>query len=404
MNVIGRRIVIWGSLLAVLAGSIAYSFRPQPLLVDFATVTVAPLRVAITEEGETRVRHVYTLYAPLRGHLQRLAAEPGDTVLANETELAKIEPSPPDFLDSRTEAAQRAAIDAAVAARQLAGAEMKGAQVNLAYAKSELDRARLQNEHQAISKRMLDEAERAFRVAETNLATATAALEVRDFELNRARSQLLSRQEMNTRRNDCECVNVLAPINGLVLRVLRRSEGAVEAGTPLLEIGDPRDLEVVVNLLSEDAVKVASGQRAVVRDWGGPDLEARVKRVEPFGQTKISALGIEEQRVAVVLDLVSPPEVWRSLGHGFRVDIDVIMFDEAVPQLPLGALFRHEDTWAVFAVEDGRARLRTVTIGQRNPLAVQILDGVAEGEQVVLYPNSQIKDGAAVDERQAASR
>lgn len=404
MNVVGRRIMIWGSLLAVVAGGIAYSFRPQPVLVDMAAVTVAPLRVAITEEGETRVRHVYTLYAPLRGHLQRLTAEPGDAVKANETELAKIESSPPDFVDVRAEAGQRAAIDAAVAARQLAVAEMEGAQVNLAYAKTELDRARLQSQHQAISRRTLDEAERAFRTAETALSTATAALEVREFELNRARSQLLSRQEMNSRRNDCECVEVMAPVNGLVLRVLRRSEGAVEAGTPLLEIGDPRDMEVVVNLLSEDAVTVAAGQPAIVSRWGGPDLEARVKRVEPFGETKISALGIEEQRVTVVLDLVSPPAQWLSLGHGFRVNVDVIMFEDAVPQLPLGALFRHGADWAVLAVEDDRAVLRTVTVGQRSPLAVQIIDGVAEDEQVVLYPNSQIEDGTAIKARQTASR
>jgi len=404
VRVIGRRIIIWGGLLAVLAGGVAYSLRPQPVQVDIAHVTTAPLRVAIREEGETRVRHVYTLNAPLRGHLQRLTVEPGDKVVANETELARIEPAPPEFLDVRTEAAQRAAVDAAVAARELAVAEVEGAQVNLEYATTELARARRQSEHQAISQRTLDEAERAFRVAETTLATAKASLEVREFELRRARSQLLSRQEIDSRSDACECVSVMAPVNGLVLKVLRRSEGVVEAGAPLLDIGDPKDIEVVVDLLSEDAVRVEAGQRAVVRNWGGAELEARVKRIEPFGETKVSALGIEEQRVKVVLDIASPPSLWSNLGHGFRADVDIIMFEESVPQLPLGAFFRTGDDWSVFVVEEGRAILRKVMTGQRNALAVQVLEGLDEEEEVVLYPSSQIENDTAIEARQTASR
>ena len=404
MNVIARRIIIWGGLIALLGGGIAYTLRPQPVPVDLATVQHAPLQVAVTEEGETRVRNVYTLYAPLRGHLQRLTVEPGDAVEANRTGLARIEPAPPEFLDVRTEAAQRAAVEAATAARALAVAELEGARVNLEYARAELTRARLQSEHQAISKRNLDEAERAFRVAETSLATAQAALDVREFELSRARSQLLSRSEMDSRSSSCECIDVRPPVSGVVLRVLRRSEGVVEAGTALLEIGDPAEIEVVADLLSEDAVAVAVGQRAIVRDWGGPDLEATVKRVEPLGETEVSALGIEEQRVKVVLDLISPPDHRRSLGHGFRVDIDIVMFDEAVLQLPLGALFRNGQDWAVFAVENGRTRMRKVSLGQRGTLAVQVTGGVTEGEQIVLYPNSQIEEGVAVEARQPAGR
>nr|WP_245363898.1 HlyD family efflux transporter periplasmic adaptor subunit [Neorhizobium galegae] len=384
---------------AVLSGGIGYSLRPQPIPVDLATVRRETLRVAITDEGETRVRDIYTLHAPLRGHLHRLTAEPGDPVQAGETTLARIEPAAPDFLDVRTEAAQRAAVEAAAAARELAVAEMEGAKVNLEYAKAELARARLQSEHQAISKRTLEEAERIFRVAETALATTEAALEVREYEFNRARSQLLSRQEIDSRSAACECVQVKAPVGGLVLQVLRRSEGVVEAGTPLVAIGNPQDLEVVVDLLSEDAVTINAGQRALVHDWGGPDLEARVKRIEPFGQTKVSALGIEEQRVMVVLELVSPPESWRSLGHGFRVDVDVILFERAVPQLSLGAFFREGDDWAVFASENGRARRRKVSVGHRNTRAVEILSGLNEGDQVVLYPNSQIEDGSRIELR-----
>lgn len=399
MRVIGRRIVIWGSLLVLLAGGMTYLLWPKPIPVDITYVRTAPLTVAISEEGETRVRHVYTLHAPLRGYLQRLTVDPGDRVAANETELARIEPAPPEFLDVRTEAGQRAAVDAATAARALAAAEVEAARVNLDYAQTELTRARMQSEHQAISQRTLDEAERTFRVAETSLATARASLEVRESELSRARTQLLTRQEIKSRSNACECISVMAPVNGLVLQVLRRSEGVVEAGTPLLEIGDPEDIEIAVDLLSEDAVTVSVGQRAVVRNWGGANLEARVKRIEPLAETKVSALGIEEQRVTVVLDIASSPALWRSLGHGFRADVDIIMFDEIVPQLPLGAFFRIGDDWGVFVVEDGRAALRKVAIGQRNALAAQVLEGLRKQEPVVLYPSSEIERGTSVEAR-----
>lgn len=404
MRVIGRRIVIWGSLLVLLAGGMTYSLWPRPVPVDITYVKTAPLTVAISEEGETRVRHVYTLHAPLRGYLQRLTVDPGDRVAANESELARIEPAPPEFLDVRTEAGQRAAVDAAVAARALAVAEVEAARVNLDYAKTELARARMQSEHQAISQRTLDEAERTFRVAETSLATAMASLEVRESELNQTRTQLLTRQEIKSRSNSCECISVMAPVDGLVLQVLRRSEGVVEAGTPLLEIGNPEDIEIVVDLLSEDAVTVNVGHRAVVRNWGGSSLEARVQRIEPLAETKLSALGIEEQRVTVVLDIASPPELWRSLGHGFRVDVDIIMFEKDVSQLPLGAFFRMGDEWRVFVVEDGRAALRKVVIGQRNALAVQVLEGIREGEAVVLYPSSEIELGTTVEARQISTQ
>ncbi|MBR0554469.1 HlyD family efflux transporter periplasmic adaptor subunit [Ciceribacter sp. L1K23] len=404
MNVLGRRIIIWGGLFAVLTGGIVYSFRPQPVAVDLATVRTAPLRVAITEEGKTRVSEVYTLHAPLRGNLDRLTVEPGDAVLANDTVLANITPAVPEFLDSRSEAAQRAVVEAAVAARALALAELDGAKVNLDFARAELDRAQAQSRHEAISKRALDEAERAFKVAETSLATARAALDVREFELARARSQLLPRDVIDERGVACDCVRVKSPVSGVVLQVLRRSEGVVEAGSALLEIGDSRKLEVAVDLLSEEAVTVTPGQRAVIRDWGGPQLEGRVRRVEPYGETKVSALGIEEQRVTVVLDLLSPPDEWKSLGHGFRVDVDLIQFEAEVPQLPLGAFFRDGEDWAVFVVEDGRAKARKVRIGHRNTLAVEIADGVADGDQVVLYPGSQINDGLSVEQRETSGR
>lgn len=399
MGVVKRRLAIWGSLLALLAAGIAYALRPQPIQVDLAVAEIGLLRVTLEEEGETRVRDVYTLHAPLRGQLQRITAEAGDLVVAGETQLAQIEPAPPAFLDVRTEAELQAAVDAAGAAHNLAAAELNRAKADLTFAEGERARARQLIERRTISQRTLEDAERSYNVAQANLATAEAALKVREHELHQARSRLLSRQEIRSLREDCECMPVTAPVSGVVLQVIRRSEGVVEAGTPLLDIGDPADLEIVVNFLSEDAVRIRPGQRAIITDWGGEDLNAVVRRIEPFGQTQVSALGIEEQRVDVILDFADPTKSWRSLGHGYRVDVQVILFEGEVLKLPLSALFRQGEEWAVFVAAEGRARLRPVAVSQRNSLAVEIREGLVPGERVILYPSDRIKDGAAIVER-----
>lgn len=399
MGVVKRRLAIWGSLLALLAAGIAYALRPQPVQVDLAVAEIGLLRVTLDEEGETRVRDVYTLHAPLRGQLQRITAEVGDVVKAGETQLAQIEPAPPAFLDVRTEAELQAAVEAARAAHNLAAAELNKAKADLTFAEGERARARQLIERRTISQRTLEDAERSYNVAQANLATAEAALKVREHELHQARSRLLSRQEIRSLREDCECMPVTAPVSGVVLQVMRRSEGVVEAGTPLLAIGDPADLEIVVNFLSEDAVRIRPGQRAIITDWGGEDLNAVVRRIEPFGQTQVSALGIEEQRVDVILDFADPTESWRSLGHGYRVDVQVILFEGEVLNLPLGALFRQGEEWAVFVAAEGRARLGPVAVSQRNSLAVEIREGLVPGERVILYPSDRIKDGAAIVER-----
>ncbi|TCN21283.1 efflux RND transporter periplasmic adaptor subunit [Sinorhizobium americanum] len=399
MSVAKRRLIIWGGLLALLAVGIVYALRPQPIQVDLAIAETGSLRVTMDEEGETRVRDVYTLHAPLRGQLQRITAEAGDVVEAGETQLAQIEAAPPAFLDVRTEAELQAAIEAARAAHNLAAAELNKAKADLTFAEGERARARLLIERRTISQRTLEDAERAYQVAQANLATAEAALKVREHELAQAQSRLLSRQEIRSLREPCNCMPVTAPVSGVVLQVLRRSEGVVEAGTPLLDIGDPADLEIVVNFLSEDAVKIRPGQKAIITGWGGEDLNAIVRRIEPFGQTEVSALGIEEQRVDVILDFSDPPERWQSLGHGYRVDVQVILFEGEVLRLPLGALFRQGSEWAVFAVEEGRARIRPVVVGQRNNLAVEIREGLQPGDKVILYPSDRIRDGVAVVQR-----
>ncbi|MEX6505364.1 efflux RND transporter periplasmic adaptor subunit [Jiella sp. M17.18] len=397
MSVVLRRILIWGSLFVLLAGGIAYALRPQPVPVDLARAEVKPLTVTIDEEGEARVRDVYTVYAPLSGYLLRISAEAGDAVAADKTELARIEPAPPAFLDLRSRAEQQAAIEAAKAARDLAAAELQRAEADLAYAAAERERTAKLIAKSAVSERAVDDAERAHRVAEANVATARAQLDMRNHELQQALSRLLPVPELaRPEAGTCDCVPVTAPISGTVLRVLRRSAGIVEAGTPLLDIGDPDRLEVVADLLSEDAVRIRPGQKAIITGWGGPDLAARVRRIEPFGQTKVSALGIEEQRVDVVLDFAGPPAERESLGHGYRVETRIVLFQGDVLQVPLGALFRHEGGWAVFVAKDRTAQLRPVETGERTGLSVEIRSGLAKDETVVLYPGDRVAHGTSV--------
>ncbi len=396
MSVIGRRLIIWGVLVALLAAGIGYSFLPRPVPVDLATVRKTLLRVTINDDGTTRVRDVYTLYAPLTGNVLRISADPGDPVEAGRTELARIEPAPPAMLDLRTEAERQAAVNAAQAAQTLAAADVSRAKASLAYATTERDRARKLISSRTISQRTLDDAERAWSVAQADLASAQAALDMRTHELAVARSRLLPRGPESAPQASTEAVTVTAPVSGVVLRVIRRSAGIVEAGTPLLDIGDPRNLEVVADPLSDDAVKMYVGQKALITGWGGPDLDAVVRRVDPVGQMKVSALGIEEQRVNIVLDFTDPPSAWQKLGDGYRVDVRVILFQGDVLQVPAGALFRDGDGWAVYLDDHGKARLRQVEIGERNSFAAEVRSGLTAGQRVVLYPNDRIKNGVAI--------
>jgi HlyD family secretion protein len=399
MTTASRRLVIWGLIALLVAAGLGYAFRPQAVAVDLAVIETSPLRVTVEEEGQAEVREVYSLSAPISGRLLRIKAEVGDPVTAGETELARIEPAEPAFLDIRSESEARAAVEAARAARDLAQADLTRSQAELAFAESELERARSLFTRGTVSKRTLDQAERAHRVAAAGLLTAQATLDVRSHELEVAEARLTPPSETSGQGEDCECLTLRAPVDGEVLQVLQESETVVQAGQPLVEMGDPRDLQVVVDLLSEDAVKVEPGQAAIISGWGGPDLAALVRRVEPYGYTKVSALGIEEQRVDVLLDLTDPPEDWARLGHGYRVDVAILLHDREVLSLPLGALFREGGDWKVFRLEEGRARAVTVKIGLRNQNHAELLEGLEPGDRVVLYPTDRVVEGAAIEPR-----
>lgn len=400
---------------AAAVGVLASLLWPQPVPVDLAAVGRGPLRVTVDGEGKTRVKDVFVVSAPLTGRVLRITGRVGDKVVAGETVLAIIQPSDPGFLDLRATAQAEARVRAAEASRALAEAEQRRAEAELDFARADLERTRTLAERGAAPGRSLERAELEVKTREAALATAEATLRVRDFELETARAALINPADFamqwdgngngtcsesgNGHGNGeaASCVRLRAPISGRILKVLQESESVVPIGTPLLELGDPGSLEIVVDLLSTDAVKVAEEAEVTIEEWGGAALRSRVRRVEPYGYTKISALGIEEQRVNVIADFVDPPEAWRRLGHGYRVEARIVVWEGAeVLKLPLGALFRDGDDWAVFVYSEGRAQLRRVGIGRTTSSEAHVAAGLEEGERVVLHPSDRVKAGTRI--------
>jgi HlyD family secretion protein len=396
-----KRLTFWGPLALVLALVLAWLFRPGAVPVDLVAVDRGPLTVSVSDEGETRVRDMYVVSAPIPGRMRRIELEVGDPVVADQTLVARIEPSDPSFLDVRSAAEARANVDAAAAARTHAEAQVRRVQAELDFARAEYERIRALARSHTVSENELDSAQRRARTAEAALAEAQAVRKVRDSEYQVARARLLAPNAARARVADCDCVSVHSPVSGQVLRIVNESEGVVASGTPLVEVGNPGLLEVVVDLLSADAVRVQPGQRVVIEAWGGDQpLDGVVERVEPFGFTKVSALGIEEQRVNVVIDITSPRERWERLGHGYRVEPRIVLWESSdVLRVPLSALFRQGDRWAVFVERDGRAELREVEIGQGNGLQAEVRAGLDAGERVVLHPADRVSPGVRLAER-----
>ena len=383
------------------AGFLVYAFWPRPVPVDVAEVARGTLRVTIEAEGRTRVREIYVVSSPVTGSVQRLEPQVGDAVIAGETVLATVEPVDPTILDVRTRRQAEAAVKAAEAARALARAELVGAGAQHDFALAELERTRSLAERGTASQSALDRATMEATSRQATLETARAALRVKDFELENARAQLIEPAQESTANGTACCVEVRSPVDGRVLRVLHESEGVVAAGEPLIEVGDPEDLEIVVDLLSADAVRVTEGAHVLIDDWGGGRiLTGRLRRVEPYGFTKVSALGVEEQRVNVIIDFVDPPETRASLAHGFRVMVRIVEWEsDGILIAPMGGVFREGDDWAAFVIEDGRAHLRRLEIGRVNGREAEVLGGLEAGERVILHPSDQVLDGVRVELR-----
>lgn len=378
-------------------GFVVWAFLPRPVEVEVAEVAPRTIAVNVEEEGEARIREVFTISASIGGKLRRIDLHAGDPVFAQKTVVAAIGPAAPALLDSRARGVAEATMAAAQSAVDLARAQVAQAEAALDFLTSEAVRAQALFERSAISERLLESAILDRKTAQAALDSARANLAVREREFESARAVLAAAGPNGA--ESC-CVELIAPVSGQVLRVLTEDEQIVLPGTPVLEIGNPGNLEVVVDVLSRDAVRIRVGAEARITGWGGAPIAAQVARVEPSATTRVSALGIDEQRVKVILNLRGDPKDWRHLGHGFRVIAEIALWKgEDVLSIPVGALFRDGSDWATFVVRDGRAMLQVIGLGERNQTLAQVLSGLEAGDQVILHPSDVVTTGAAVVDR-----
>ncbi|MGE0448540.1 MAG: efflux RND transporter periplasmic adaptor subunit [Vicinamibacterales bacterium] len=385
----------------VVGGLLAVALWPTTVPIDTAVAARGPLRVTIDEEGRTRVRDRFVVAAPIAGRVLRIALEPGDHVQKGDV-VARLQAEPPSLLDTRTRAESQAALDSARATLGRAQADEQRARTTLAQAQRELTRTRELAAENLATAQQLDTRDAEVRAAQEQVNAAEFAVRAASAEIARARARL---DPGGVAPGAGREIPVVSPADGVVLRRIRESESSVPAGEPLLEIGDPSQLEIVVDLLSMDAVRVQPGARALVEQWGGErTLEARVRRVEPSGFTKISALGVEEQRVNVILEFVDPVGAWQALGDGYRVEARIVMWESPdVLKVPTGALLRTGEQWAVYVVRDGRAVLTTVTLGHQNGQEAEVESGLDPGAVVILHPGDTVTNGVRVAPRTSAT-
>ena len=390
------RILVW-LVLGGVAAAFVWAFMPKPLEVTTAAVERGFLRITLDEEGQTRVRDRYVVSAPVDGKVLRIEHEPGDAVRSGSTVLARFRPSRPEFLNSRTRAEAQARVARSEAQVESARVDLDRAKTERDHAQTELTRyEQLHAEGLTADNRLEAARLRAVTASET-VRAAESAIVVVELELERARTSLI---EAGAAGIDQEDVIVLrSPVTGVILQRLRESESVVPSGEPLVEVGNPEDLEIVSDMLSMDAVQIDPGDPVLIEQWGGEaTLRGTVRQVEPFGFTKISALGVEEQRVNVIVDFDDPRAAWEALGDGYRVEIRVVIWetDDAL-KLPSSSLFRNGDEWAVYVIDElSLAQLREVQIGRRNALEAQVLAGLEQGDQVIAYPGDAIEDGMEV--------
>lgn len=381
------------------AAAIAWTFRPVPIPVSTAHASRGPLQVTIEEDGQARIRERYVVTAPVTAYAARLSLHVGDTVRAGHV-LLQLEPLPPTVLDARTRAEAEAGVAAARAALRAAETTAVAASTSSALATREQARLRPLFDVGTVTKTEYDRAASNAERAAAEFESARASVEVARQQLRGAQTTL--RYAGGERHPAAEHVAVTAPISGRVLSVQHEDEGVVNSAQPLLTIGDPRSLEIVIDVLSADAVRIRPGMAVQLDRWGGnTPLRAHVRTVEPTAFTKISALGVEEQRVRVIADLESAPETFAALGDGYRVEARFVVWETASTlRIPHSSLFRSGDEWAVFAVNDGRAVQRKVQVGERGALQAEITEGLSDDEIVITYPDDRLKDGVRIEIRE----
>lgn len=401
------RSILVGGIGVALVAAVTVLMLPKPHEVDIGEVSRSALSVTIVEEGRTNVRETYIVSAPVAGRLMRVRAHAGDEVLKDKSIVARMLPTTPTILDSRTREQAEAAVEAASAAVRLAQANLDAALAGEDLSQTELERTLSLYESEIVSKAALDRAASAHRASSATRETAEAAIAMREAELANARASLVGRDDMGLANaiseQNTQQIPLFSPIDGRILQVFQQSETVLQAGTPIMEIGDiTSDLEVVVQLISSDAVKVTAGDPVILRDWGqDTELSGRVTRVDPFGATKTSALGIEEQRVRVEIEILSPVEMRNGLGHGYRLEAAIVVWhsDDSLV-VPTNALFRSGDNWSVFKIVDGIATTVNVSPGKSDGALTEVLEGLSEADQVILYPTAALTNGSKVVARQ----
>ena len=394
----GPRLVGALVLLALIV-ALAVALRSPSVPVELGEVSRGPLAVTVDDLGETRVRDLYVVSASVTGELLRVPLKPGDPVVAGSTLLARIRPTEPGPLDARTTAQAEANVRALTAQLAAVDARVRQSQAELTLAERELARVRALAPRGFVSRSTVDRAQAARDGSLAAVAEARQGVAATRADLAAARAALITSGAGLRGRGS---VPVTSPVSGRVLRVPQESERVVLAGTPLVEIGDPDRLEMVTDLLSADAVRVRPGAAVLIEEWGGErPLRGRVRLVEPYGFLKVSALGVEEQRVNVVIDLLEPRQVWARLGHGYRATVRIALWSARdVVRVPVSALFRNERDWSVFVRDDdSRARLRRIEVGPMNDELALVRSGLRPGDRVVLHPGDRVREGAKVHPR-----
>ncbi len=383
---------------ALLTLGIGYAVWPSALQVEMGTVSRGGLQVSVEEDGKTRVKDRYVVAAPLSGQLARIEWDAGDPVEANKTVLAEIDPTDPALLDARVLAEAEARLKSAEAAEMQAEARLKVASETLDLAKHRFARAKELFPTRAVPQAELEETEHQERIAAEALRAASFAMQVAKYEKEVAQAALVRTNPRDGKPAVSQRMEIRSPIDGRILRVIQESATVVVPGQQLLELGNPDALEIEIDVLSVDAAKIAPGAKVYLEEWGGEEpLIAHVRRVEPSGFTKVSALGVDEQRVNVIADFDRALPKDLNLGDAYRVQARIVVWErDDTLQVPTGALFRIGKEWNVFVVQAGRASVRPVKIGKNSGLQAEVLEGLVEGERVILYPSDRVRAGVRV--------
>ena len=389
------RRVVYAIVGVAVVALLAWTQRPRPTAVQAGAVARGPMTVTVDEDGVTRVKDRYLVSAPLAGNLGRIELSPGDAVKRGAI-LTRMLPVESPLLDARSKAGVEARVLSASAAQRQARTAIDRAKTALELAQSEADRTKALSDKGALPPAELERASLLLKSRREELASAQFGAAVADHEVEVA-AAAVKRVQPGTKSEQFE---VTSPCDGVVLRVLQK-DGVVQAGTPLLEIGDPAALEVVVDVLTADAIQLRAGAKVRLDRWGGDEpLAAHVKLVEPSAFVKLSSMGVEESRVNAVVQLDDPRDKWKALGDGYRLEARIVVWQaDDVITVPEGALFRRNDGWATFVIEGDKAALRPVKVGRRNGTVAQVLDGLRAGERVILHPSDTIAVGSRVESR-----